>query len=237
MMCVCVVNCTQVCDPNSTVCPQVHLGSGDPYTPGFPSFENTQFPPSRSSGLPSVVAQTITGSMALKIFQWVSICSSWVCLGQTWVIAIVIANPIKAKFNCLTPSKTGRWEVTLPPQTFKANSVDCLLTNWAVPMTRWLWLSIVYSLKRPSTMYLGSSREMKNQVNNSHYSLAFVFNACFLNYYYSFFLTEALAWLSLFFVVVVVVVILPQIVMLSSGPKGTPGARVLRGPPWAPPCW
>lgn len=47
----------------------VHLGSGDPYTPGFPSFEHTQFPPARSSGLPDVLAQTITGDMALKIFQ------------------------------------------------------------------------------------------------------------------------------------------------------------------------
>ncbi|KAM6948257.1 transferrin receptor protein 1-like [Aplochiton taeniatus] len=43
----------------------VHLGSGDPYSPGFPSFNHTQFPPVQSSGLPSIPAQTITAKMAL----------------------------------------------------------------------------------------------------------------------------------------------------------------------------
>ncbi|KAJ3594715.1 hypothetical protein NHX12_004022 [Muraenolepis orangiensis] len=38
----------------------VHLGSGDPYTPGFPSFNHTAFAPVRSSGLPAIPAQTIT---------------------------------------------------------------------------------------------------------------------------------------------------------------------------------
>ncbi|XP_028831763.1 transferrin receptor protein 1-like [Denticeps clupeoides] len=47
----------------------VHLGTGDPYTPGFPSFNHTQFPPVRSSGLPSIVAQTITSSMAAAILR------------------------------------------------------------------------------------------------------------------------------------------------------------------------
>ncbi|XDV47623.1 hypothetical protein PO909_017204, partial [Leuciscus waleckii] len=46
----------------------VHLGSGDPYTPGFPSFNHTQFPPGRSSGLPGILAQTITNKMAKQIF-------------------------------------------------------------------------------------------------------------------------------------------------------------------------
>ncbi|KAM4605469.1 transferrin receptor protein 1-like [Polymixia lowei] len=45
----------------------VHLGSGDPYTPGFPSFNHTQFPPVQSSGLPSILAQTITARMAENI--------------------------------------------------------------------------------------------------------------------------------------------------------------------------
>uniref|UniRef100_A0A1A8IDL2 Transferrin receptor protein 1 n=1 Tax=Nothobranchius kuhntae TaxID=321403 RepID=A0A1A8IDL2_NOTKU len=45
----------------------VHLGSGDPYTPGFPSFNHTQFPPVESSGLPKIPAQTITSAMATKI--------------------------------------------------------------------------------------------------------------------------------------------------------------------------
>ncbi|XP_072306616.1 transferrin receptor protein 1-like [Eucyclogobius newberryi] len=47
----------------------VHLGSGDPYTPGFPSFNQTQFPPVKSSGLPSIPAQTITGGTAQTILK------------------------------------------------------------------------------------------------------------------------------------------------------------------------
>ncbi|CAF97624.1 unnamed protein product, partial [Tetraodon nigroviridis] len=47
----------------------VHLGSGDPYTPGFPSFNHTQFPPVVSSGLPKIPAQTITAGMASKILR------------------------------------------------------------------------------------------------------------------------------------------------------------------------
>lgn len=45
----------------------VHLGSGDPYTPGFPSFNHTQFPPIESSGLPKILAQTITAQLATII--------------------------------------------------------------------------------------------------------------------------------------------------------------------------
>ncbi|XP_041697478.2 transferrin receptor protein 1 [Coregonus clupeaformis] len=47
----------------------VHLGSGDPYTPGFPSFNHTQFPPVQSSGLPNIQAQTITADMAATIMS------------------------------------------------------------------------------------------------------------------------------------------------------------------------
>ncbi|XP_049605601.1 transferrin receptor 1b isoform X2 [Syngnathus scovelli] len=47
----------------------VHLGSGDPYTPGFPSFNHTQFPPTRSSALPSIPAQTITFPMATTLLK------------------------------------------------------------------------------------------------------------------------------------------------------------------------
>ncbi|KAE8291258.1 Transferrin receptor protein 1 [Larimichthys crocea] len=48
---------------------KVHLGSGDPYTPGFPSFNHTQFPPVQSSGLPQILAQTITARMATNILR------------------------------------------------------------------------------------------------------------------------------------------------------------------------
>ncbi|XP_026170319.1 transferrin receptor protein 1 isoform X1 [Mastacembelus armatus] len=47
----------------------VHMGSGDPYTPGFPSFNHTQFPPVQSSGLPTILAQTITTGMAENILK------------------------------------------------------------------------------------------------------------------------------------------------------------------------
>nr|XP_045007844.1 transferrin receptor protein 1 [Jaculus jaculus]XP_045007845.1 transferrin receptor protein 1 [Jaculus jaculus] len=46
-----------------------HLGTGDPYTPGFPSFNHTQFPPSQSSGLPNIPVQTISRKCAEDLFQ------------------------------------------------------------------------------------------------------------------------------------------------------------------------
>ncbi|NXC47739.1 TFR1 protein, partial [Penelope pileata] len=46
-----------------------HLGTGDPFTPGFPSFNHTQFPPVESSGLPHVAVQTISSDAAAKLFR------------------------------------------------------------------------------------------------------------------------------------------------------------------------
>ncbi|XP_019579219.2 transferrin receptor protein 1 [Rhinolophus sinicus] len=46
-----------------------HLGTGDPYTPGFPSFNHTQFPPSQSSGLPNIPVQTISRAGAEELFR------------------------------------------------------------------------------------------------------------------------------------------------------------------------
>ncbi|XP_028915063.1 transferrin receptor protein 1 [Ornithorhynchus anatinus] len=46
-----------------------HLGTGDPFTPGFPSFNHTQFPPSKSSGLPNIPAQTISRSAAETLMR------------------------------------------------------------------------------------------------------------------------------------------------------------------------
>ncbi|NXR74266.1 TFR1 protein, partial [Pycnonotus jocosus] len=45
-----------------------HLGTGDPFTPGFPSFNHTQFPPVESSGLPHIPVQTISRDAAAKLF-------------------------------------------------------------------------------------------------------------------------------------------------------------------------
>ncbi|NXA93227.1 TFR1 protein, partial [Melanocharis versteri] len=45
-----------------------HFGTGDPFTPGFPSFNHTQFPPVESSGLPRIPVQTISREAATKLF-------------------------------------------------------------------------------------------------------------------------------------------------------------------------
>ncbi|NWI42579.1 TFR1 protein, partial [Picathartes gymnocephalus] len=45
-----------------------HRGTGDPFTPGFPSFNHTQFPPVESSGLPRIPVQTISRGAAAKLF-------------------------------------------------------------------------------------------------------------------------------------------------------------------------
>ncbi|KAM9001725.1 transferrin receptor protein 2 isoform X1 [Sarcophilus harrisii] len=45
----------------------VHLGTGDPYTPGFPSFNQTQFPPVESSGLPSIPVQPISANITAQL--------------------------------------------------------------------------------------------------------------------------------------------------------------------------
>ncbi|XP_055462627.1 transferrin receptor protein 2 [Psammomys obesus] len=47
----------------------VHLGTGDPYTPGFPSFNQTQFPPVESSGLPGIPAQPISADIAGRLLR------------------------------------------------------------------------------------------------------------------------------------------------------------------------
>ncbi|XP_017269631.1 transferrin receptor 1b [Kryptolebias marmoratus] len=54
---------------NTELYGHVHLGSGDPYTPGFPSFNHTQFAQTNSSGLPKIPAQTITASRAAALLQ------------------------------------------------------------------------------------------------------------------------------------------------------------------------
>ncbi|KFO05256.1 Transferrin receptor protein 1 [Balearica regulorum gibbericeps] len=46
-----------------------HLGTGDPFTPGFPSFNHTQFPPVESSGLPRIAVQTISSQAVSKLFS------------------------------------------------------------------------------------------------------------------------------------------------------------------------
>ncbi|XP_069806206.1 transferrin receptor protein 2 [Dendropsophus ebraccatus] len=47
----------------------VHFGTGDPYTPGFPSINHTQFPSFKSSGLPKIPAQPISLSSARSLLR------------------------------------------------------------------------------------------------------------------------------------------------------------------------
>uniref|UniRef100_A0A3Q1J4N9 Uncharacterized protein n=1 Tax=Anabas testudineus TaxID=64144 RepID=A0A3Q1J4N9_ANATE len=57
---------------HTAVSEHVHLGSGDPFTPGFPSFNHTQFPPIQSSGLPLIPALPISASVAAKLLSQLS---------------------------------------------------------------------------------------------------------------------------------------------------------------------
>ncbi|XP_048866472.1 transferrin receptor protein 1-like isoform X2 [Brienomyrus brachyistius] len=59
------INCGSSCEMFG----HIHMGTGDPYTPGFPSFNHTQFLLSRSSGLPGILAQTITPIMASTLLR------------------------------------------------------------------------------------------------------------------------------------------------------------------------
>ncbi|KAL2079388.1 hypothetical protein ACEWY4_025132 [Coilia grayii] len=54
---------------DAAISEHVHLGSGDPFTPGFPSFNHTQFPPMQSSGLPLIPAQPISANVASTILR------------------------------------------------------------------------------------------------------------------------------------------------------------------------
>ncbi|KAM6989589.1 transferrin receptor protein 1-like [Tautogolabrus adspersus] len=82
----------------------VHMGSGDPYTPGFPSFNHTQFPPVQSSGLPKILAQTISASMAESILKELggpNVPSGWGLLyrlgGEGDTITVEVGNVLTEK--------------------------------------------------------------------------------------------------------------------------------------------
>lgn len=76
---------------------QVHLGSGDPFTPGFPSFNHTQFPPIQSSGLPLIPALPISASVATKLLRSAPP-TQVTCSG----IAVTTATP---RCICVCPSQ------------------------------------------------------------------------------------------------------------------------------------
>ncbi|XP_045358403.1 transferrin receptor protein 1 isoform X3 [Leopardus geoffroyi] len=81
-----------------------HLGTGDPYTPGFPSFNHTQFPPSQSSGLPNIPVQTISRATAEKLFgnmegdcpsAWETDSSCRLETSQNWNVKLTVNNVLK----------------------------------------------------------------------------------------------------------------------------------------------
>ncbi|XP_034469237.1 transferrin receptor 1a isoform X2 [Hippoglossus hippoglossus] len=91
-------------EDNTQLFGHVHMGSGDPYTPGFPSFNHTQFPPVKSSGLPKILAQTITPAMATNILRQLGgqvAPGDWACynkLGdETDSITVEVNNVIAEK--------------------------------------------------------------------------------------------------------------------------------------------
>ncbi|XP_054851209.1 transferrin receptor protein 2 [Eublepharis macularius] len=55
--------------PNTSIYGHVHMGAGDPYSPGFPSFNHTQFPPVQSSGLPKIPAHPISANIAARLLR------------------------------------------------------------------------------------------------------------------------------------------------------------------------
>ncbi|XP_059211004.1 transferrin receptor protein 2 [Centropristis striata] len=57
---------------HTAVSEHVHMGSGDPFTPGFPSVNHTQFPPVQSSGLPLIPALPISATVAAKLLSQLS---------------------------------------------------------------------------------------------------------------------------------------------------------------------
>ncbi|XP_048475934.1 transferrin receptor protein 2-like [Rhincodon typus] len=54
---------------NTCISGHVHRGTGDPFTPGFPSFNHTQFPPVNSSALPTIVALPISANAAITLMS------------------------------------------------------------------------------------------------------------------------------------------------------------------------
>nr|KAF6476517.1 transferrin receptor [Rousettus aegyptiacus] len=93
-----------IVDAEVPVFGHAHLGTGDPYTPGFPSFNHTQFPPSQSSGLPNIPVQTISRASAETLFQnmegdcpsaWKTDSSCRLVTSQNKNVKLTVSNELK----------------------------------------------------------------------------------------------------------------------------------------------
>ncbi|XP_060690670.1 transferrin receptor protein 1-like [Hemiscyllium ocellatum] len=58
-----------ILDPDVAMFGHVHMGLGDPRSPGFPSFNHTQFPPTKSSGLPGILVHSISANAATSLLN------------------------------------------------------------------------------------------------------------------------------------------------------------------------
>lgn len=120
--------------PTAVSCLQVHLGSGDPFTPGFPSFNHTQFPSIQSSGLPLIPALPVSATVAAKLLRYVQ--HPQVELRWRW-------DPLTSV--CLSqltgPSCPPLWRVRLPyvqcvvgPDLSSGRKVKMSVTNQMTPV-------------------------------------------------------------------------------------------------------
>ncbi|KFQ65518.1 transferrin receptor protein 1 [Pelecanus crispus] len=75
-----------------------HLGTGDPFTPGFPSFNHTQFPSVESSGLPRIAVQTISRGAAGRLFSKMN---GRECFSE-WKGGVVVCSMIPSSTSNMT---------------------------------------------------------------------------------------------------------------------------------------
>ncbi|XP_078525937.1 transferrin receptor protein 2 [Lissotriton helveticus] len=81
--------------PDVALYGHVHMGTGDPYTPGFPSFNHTQFPPIESSGLPKIPAQPISANAARTLLNMLAGPSA----PRDWTGSLFATYPLGASFS------------------------------------------------------------------------------------------------------------------------------------------
>ncbi|XP_066450044.1 transferrin receptor protein 2 isoform X2 [Eleutherodactylus coqui] len=105
----------------------VHFGTGDPNTPGFPSFNHTQFPPFKSSGLPKILAQAISFSSAQSLLGRLVGRS----IPETWRSANFLSHSVGPSLT--TPDYQVQLEVTNVPVSVELHNVFGSITGHYEP--------------------------------------------------------------------------------------------------------
>lgn len=117
---------------------QVHLGSGDPFTPGFPSFNHTQFPSTQSSGLPIILAQPISANVASKLLRSVPPLSSLMFVRSMWQWAVCVCVCVSQLSG---PDCPRGWQGRLP-------YVQCVLgPSFTGPSERRVKMAVYNTMK------------------------------------------------------------------------------------------